>query len=119
MKKPHPEWRACCLGDFFRIKHGFAFKGQHFSSEGPYILLTPGNFNPHGGLKLKGEKEKYYTGDFPDEFLLRQGEFLVVMTDLTQEAAILGSPAFVPESGRFLHNQRLGKILDLVLTTRS
>jgi type I restriction enzyme, S subunit len=35
------------------------------------------------------------------------------MTDLTQNAPILGSPAFVKESDRFLHNQRLGKITDL------
>lgn len=35
------------------------------------------------------------------------------MTDLTQDAPILGSPAFIPDENRFLHNQRLGKIVDL------
>lgn len=35
---------------------------------------------------------------------------LVVMTDLTQAAPILGSPAFVPDEPLMLHNQRLGLV---------
>jgi type I restriction enzyme S subunit len=35
------------------------------------------------------------------------------MTDLTQNAPILGSSARIPQGGRFLHNQRLGKIINL------
>lgn len=104
--------RKCTLGDLLRIKHGFAFKGEHFSDEGDYVLLTPGNFEPSGGLKLKGEKEKYYTADFPSDYLLRRGDMLLAMTDLTQSARILGSPGVIPESDRFLHNQRLGKIVN-------
>ena len=107
------KWKSMHLGECFKIKHGWAFKGKFFAEEGKYILLTPGNFNPDGGIKLKGGKEKYYAGDFPKEFLLKLGDFLVVMTDLTQDAPILGSPAFVKENDKFLHNQRLGKIVDL------
>ena len=86
-------WTRGRLGDYFRIKHGFAFKGEFFAHEGQYILLTPGNFKADGGIKLKGEKEKYYTSGFPDEYLLKRGDLLIVMTDLTQNAPILGSPA--------------------------
>ncbi len=105
-------WTHSTLGEYFQIKHGYAFKGKFFADDGYYILLTPGNFRAEGGLKLK-EKEKYYTGDFPTEYLMRRGEMLVAMTDLKQTAPILGSPALIPESGKFLHNQRLGKIVDL------
>jgi len=107
------EWPQRRLGDLLRIKHGYAFKGEFFATEGEHVLLTPGNFRKEGGLKLKGAKEKYYTGEFPDEFLLRGGDLLVAMTDLTQNAPILGSSAFVPKDGRFLHNQRLGKVINL------
>lgn len=107
------KWRPCKLGDLLQIKHGYAFKGEFFSDAGDYVLLTPGNFLEEGGLKLKGAKEKFYTGEFPAEFLLRRGDLLVAMTDLTQNAPILGSPAFVPEGSRFLHNQRLGKVINL------
>jgi type I restriction enzyme, S subunit len=106
-------WPSRTLGELFRIKHGFAFKGEYFADKGDFVLLTPGNFEPTGGLKLKGKKEKYYSGDFPVDFLLHHGDLLVVMTDLTQDAGILGSPAVIPESGRFLHNQRLGKVVGI------
>lgn len=107
------KWRNCKLGDLLAIKHGFAFKGEFFSNMGNYVLLTPGNFREAGGLQLKGEKEKYYTGAFPEEYVLKRGDLLVAMTDLTQNAPILGSPAFIPDDSRFLHNQRLGKVINL------
>jgi len=103
-------WRDTTLGELIRITHGFAFKGEFFSDAGPAILLTPGNFKADGGLKLKGEREKYYVGPVPSEYVLSPGDLLVAMTDLTQNAPILGSAAFIPEGACFLHNQRLGKV---------
>jgi len=106
-------WPRLRLGDVLKIKHGFAFKSAYFADAGDLIVLTPGNFEKQGGIKLRDSREKYYVGAIPDEFLLHRGDLLVVMTDLTQEAPILGSPAFIPEDNRFLHNQRLGKVVQL------
>ena len=107
------EWRDVALGDLVDIKHGFAFKGDYIHDE-PHgdILLTPGNFVIGGGFK--GGKFKYYSGDVPGEFVLCEGDLLVTMTDLSKQADTLGYPALVPVSAddrRFLHNQRLGKVL--------
>ncbi|MEK9685592.1 MAG: restriction endonuclease subunit S [Rhodospirillaceae bacterium] len=104
------KWREYCLGEVIEIKHGYAFKSQYFSNEGEYILLTPGNCYEEGGLKLKGEKEKYFIGDIPEGFILNEGDLLVVMTDLVQTAPILGGSFFIPEGDKFLHNQRLGLV---------
>jgi type I restriction enzyme S subunit len=98
------------LGDLIHVKHGFAFKSQHFSTSRTEIVLTPGHFRIGGGLQLRGQREKYYTGVYPPEFKLRSGDLLVVMTDLTQQAPILGSPAVVPSDRSYLHNQRLGLV---------
>ena len=106
-------WEEIKIGSICKIKHGFAFKGEFFSNEGEYILLSPGNFFESGGLKSKGEKEKYYKGDFPSDYILNVEDLLVVMTDLIQNAPILGGCAIVPEDNKFLHNQRLGKITNL------
>ena len=108
-------WNQYRLGDLFEIKHGYAFEGAYFSDKGHFVLLSPGNFREDGGLKLKGEKEKYYVGEVSDEYVLEAGDLLVAMTDLTQAAPILGSSASIPEGGRFLHNQRLGKIINIKL----
>lgn len=101
------------IGDLCKIKHGWAFKGENFTSEGKYILLTPGNFQNEGGLKLKGGKEKYYSAEFPKDYLLNKGDLIVAMTDLVQSAPLLGGSALVPEDNIFLHNQRLGKVINL------
>ena len=103
-------WSKITLGDVIEIKHGFAFKSEFFSDVGNYILLTPGNCHESGGLKLKGAKEKFYLGDFPEEYLLSTGDLLVVMTDLVNTAPILGGTFIIPQSDKFLHNQRLGLI---------
>jgi type I restriction enzyme S subunit len=103
-----PGWTKRPLSELCEFKHGFAFKSENFLAEGDYVLLTPGNFYEHGGYRERGDKQKYYGGDFPREFLLAPGDLLVAMTE--QAAGLLGSPIIVPESGYFLHNQRLGLV---------
>ncbi len=106
-------WARCTLGELMEIRHGYAFAGEYFVDDGELVLLTPGSFNLKGGLRLKGAKEKFYAGPVPPGYLLERGDILVAMTDLTQQAPILGSSLVIPESGRFLHNQRLGKVVNL------
>jgi type I restriction enzyme, S subunit len=113
MKSNSSAWPRFRLGEVLRIKHGFGFKGKFFSPDPGDLVLTPGNFEETGGLKFRPDKDRSYIGSFPDEFRLHPGELLIVMTDLTQEARILGAPAFVPEDIRCLHNQRLGKVVDI------
>jgi type I restriction enzyme, S subunit len=106
-------WRKTTLGELFRLKHGFAFKSRFFAPAGNPLVLTPGNFEADGGIKHRGDRDRYYSTDFPREYLLQPDDLLVVMTDLTQECRILGSPGFVPSGGSYLHNQRLGKVEQL------
>lgn len=104
------KWVESNLGQFIKIKHGWPFKSKFFSTEGKYVLLSPGNCNPEGGLKLKGDKEKYYIGDFPENYLLKENDVLIVMTDLINSAPILGGSLRIPEDNKYLHNQRLGLV---------
>jgi type I restriction enzyme, S subunit len=104
-------WEVVKLADLVQIKHGFAFNGEFFKPTGHYILLTPGHFFESGGFRDQGEKTKFYTGDFSRDYLLQKGDLLVAMTE--QKEGLLGSSLFVPESDRYLHNQRLGLIQDL------
>ena len=107
------KWGETSLGDLIDIKHGFAFKGQFIHDEsGGDVLLTPGNFSIGGGFK--SDKLKYYYSSVPDEYVLGEGDLLVTMTDLSKQSDTLGFPAFVPpcpNGRRYLHNQRLGKVL--------
>lgn len=106
---PRANWRLSPLGDLCEIKHGFAFKGKFFVDSGEFVLLTPGNFYERGGYRDRGKKQKFYSGEIPDGYVLKRGDLLVAMTE--QAAGLLGSPLLVPDSDRFLHNQRLGLIV--------
>ena len=106
-------WREVTLGDLVEIKHGYAFKGKFIQNEPQKdILLTPGNFAIGGGFK--GDRFKYYDGPVEEEYVLQEGDLIVTMTDLSKQSDTLGYPAMVPASPqghRYLHNQRLGKVL--------
>lgn len=95
------------LGDLIEIKHGYAFSGQNFCADGPFVLLTPGNFYDAGGFKFRAD-QKHYDGPAPSDFILNEGDLLVAMTE--QGEGLLGSAAFVPSGKKCLHNQRLGLV---------
>jgi type I restriction enzyme S subunit len=104
-------WKEYKLSDIVSVKHGFAFKGEYFSDEPTAdILLTPGNINIGGGFK--SSKFKYYDGDYPKEYVLKENDVIVTMTDLSKEGDTLGYSAKIPalKGARFLHNQRLGLV---------
>jgi restriction endonuclease S subunit len=103
-------WDLVRLAELIDIKHGYAFKGEFFEASGKYVLLTPGHFHEGGGFRDQRDKTKYYTGEFPGGYLLQKDDLLVAMTE--QTSGLLGSTIMVPESGKFLHNQRLGLILN-------
>ncbi|WP_374591449.1 hypothetical protein [Aquabacterium sp.] len=102
-------WSEATLSELCDIKHGYAFEGEFFADSGEHVLLTPGSFHEAGGFRDRGDKTKYFTGSIPPAFVLDEGDLLVAMTE--QAAGLLGSPLLVPESGRYLHNQRLGKVI--------
>jgi type I restriction enzyme S subunit len=101
-------WEISSLDRVLTVEHGFAFKSEYFSDHGEYIVLTPGSFHEAGGYRNQGTKTKYYSVPPPDKYILPAGSLLVAMTE--QAPGLLGSPIFVPEDNKFLHNQRLGLI---------
>lgn len=109
------EFRKIRIGDICTIKHGFAFKGNYITAEkNNNILVTPGNFKIGGGFKE--EKNKYFKSeDFPQNYILKDNDLIVTMTDLSKNGDTLGYSALVPVSKnkRYLHNQRIGLVEDI------
>jgi type I restriction enzyme S subunit len=107
-------WSEITLGDVLKIKHGFAFKSQHFGEVGQHVVVTPGNFHERGGFRFRPSKERYYAVEPPDDFILKPGDLIVAMTE--QGEGLLGSGAIVPSEGSYLHNQRIGLVENLDTT---
>jgi type I restriction enzyme S subunit len=104
-------WYEAALGDFIHVQHGYAFRGSGITAEErPQVLVTPGNFYIGGGFK--SEKFKYFDGEYPDDYVLREGEIVVTMTDLSKDGDTLGYGAKIPANTKhvYLHNQRIGRV---------
>ncbi len=106
------EWREVALGEVLDIKHGYAFRGEHFGLGGCNRLVTPGNFYEGGGFRDRGALQKSYDGPLPGEYVLSPGALIVAMTE--QSPGLLGSSGLVPHDGfQWLHNQRIGLVKPL------
>ena len=100
----------CKLSDFITIKHGYAFKGESISTtNNGIVLVTPGNFAIGGGFQ--SQKCKYFTDNYPAEYVLKPNDLIVTMTDLSKDGDTLGYAALVPDDKNiYLHNQRIGLV---------
>jgi type I restriction enzyme, S subunit len=108
------EWRKVRLGELARIEHGWPFQSELFSHElsGRPIVIGIGNFDYSGGFRFDSTALKEFHGEYPAAYDLHPGDMLLVMTCQTAGGEILGIPARVPDDGRrYLHNQRLGKVV--------
>ena len=102
------DWKVMPLAALASIVHGFGFQSQYFKTFGKYRLTTPGHFYETGGFRDIGDRQKFYDGPLPDGYVLDDGDLIVAMTE--QADGLLGSAAFVPTAGVYLHNQRLGRV---------
>ncbi len=104
-------WKECRLGEIVKIKHGYAFEGNSISfDDNNIVLVTPGNFAIGGGFQEK--KCKFFHSIYPSEYILKENDLIVTMTDLSKDGDTLGYSAKVPYSDKriYLHNQRIGLV---------
>ncbi len=88
-----------------KIKHGFPFLWENFSTAWKYIILTPWNFYEKWWFKFEEKKAKYYNWTFPESYITKKWDVVVAMTE--QAPWLLWSAWFIPENDKFLHNQRI------------
>ncbi|WP_312668060.1 restriction endonuclease subunit S [Tissierella praeacuta] len=97
-------WEVGCIGDYAKVKSGFAFKSAWWKEEGIPVIKIKNlqnntiDFNDVGYVESdKIEKAK--------EFIVSGGDLLVAMTGAT-----IGKLGLVPKyDGTILVNQRVGK----------
>lgn len=98
------------MGNLVKLKNGFALKSEYFSKNGP-IVMTPGNFKLEGGLKFEPKNIIRYSGKYTSEMVFKNGDLLMVMTDLTPDCNLLGKSGILNTNEEVLHNQRIGKLI--------
>ena len=98
------------LGELLDVTRGTSLSGEYFATQGDYMRLTCGNFDYQNNcFKTNTSKDNlYYTGSFNPEFLMTEGDIITPLTE--QAVGLLGSTAWVPESGKYIQSQDVAKI---------
>jgi len=106
-------WEIKRLGDLCDLQNGFAFKSNDYIDLSKTINFRMSQIRPGGGIDLENNP-KYLPDEYAlkyKDYLLKEGDVVIAMTDLATETKILGVPTIVPKDGRnWLLNQRVGKL---------
>lgn len=88
-------WEIKKVSDVSDLNKGVSYTSKEINTDNiGTALINLGNFKRGGGFNLKGTK--YYTGDFKDSHLVKPGQILIAMTDLTSNREVIGHPARLP-----------------------
>jgi len=87
------------VGEVAEIIKGRSYKSEELVETAETALVTLKSFERGGGYKADGLKG--FAGPFKSEQQVRPGEVVIALTDVTQNAEVIGKPALVRESARF------------------
>lgn len=104
-------WCRAKLSEHIKLLSGYAFKSEHFSENGMKIL-TPKNFTKNGFSNFNKLNTKYSLENYDEKYICKDGDLLLLLTDLTPSCELLGKPLLlVKNDGDVLLNQRIVKII--------
>jgi type I restriction enzyme S subunit len=107
-------WMEKPLGAVCDLQNGYAFKSGDYIECSNTLNIRMSSIRPNGSFDPEHNK-RFLPDSYADEyadFLLKEGDLLVAMTDMAGDPKILGVPTLVSnQNGRkFLMNQRVGKL---------
>ena len=109
-RSPIKQMKKYKLGELIEVSRGASLSGDFYAVSGKYIRLTCGNFDYRNNCFKKNTSKDnlFYTGEFRAEFLLEKGDLITPLTE--QAIGLLGSTAWIPESGKYIQSQDIAKI---------
>lgn len=105
------DWKKSKLEKHINLLSGYAFKSEYFCGNGKK-LLTPKNFTKNGAASFCKENIKFTTEECDSRYVCKEGDLLLLLTDLTPSCELLGKPIFLTKrDGESLLNQRIVKVI--------
>lgn len=105
-------WAETLLSDISSLKNGYAFKSKEYTESGLPILRM-GNITKEFRVTWKKKKQPYIAASRKKEFesfLLRQGDLVMCLTDLSNTGQYLGTVGLIDTDTIALLNQRVAKV---------
>jgi type I restriction enzyme S subunit len=87
-------WRIGALGDVAQTFRGRSYRSVDLADEGGLPFVNLKCLDRDGGFRRSGLKR--YTGEYKDSHVVRKGDIVVAVTDMTQERRIVARAALVP-----------------------
>lgn len=102
-------WIKYSLSELVEIINGYSYKGKELVENSNEALVSLKSFDRNGGFQTRGFKP--FHGNPKPEQEVKIGDLVVAHTDLTQDAEVLGNPAFIFDNGGF---EKMYITMDLV-----
>ena len=107
------EWKKVKLGDVCDLRNGVAIKSEDYILNSNTLNCRMSNIRPDGTFDIL-YNAKYLPDNFSEKYknyLLKNGDLVIAMTDMAGDPKILGVPTVVKSNGfNIIQNQRVGKL---------
>jgi type I restriction enzyme S subunit len=88
-------WEVKKVSDVAVLNRGLSYSSPEINEEGKGLpMINLANFQRGGGFNYTGIK--YYTGEYKKTNIVKPGDIVIAMTDLTHNREVIGHPARVP-----------------------
>lgn len=91
-------WQKTTLSSMIETVRGCSYRSVHLEDSNT-ALVTLKSFERGGGYRKDGLKP--FTGSHKTQQIVKPGELVIAMTDVTQNAQVVGQPAIVQRDQRF------------------
>lgn len=107
-------WKLLALNEICDLQNGYAFKSNDYINISNTLNCRMSNIRPDGFFDIE-HNQKFLPDSYIEkykQYLLKDGDVIIAMTDMATEAKILGVPTIVKTQGKnLLLNQRVGKLI--------
>jgi type I restriction enzyme S subunit len=106
------EWVEYTLDNLMDVQNGYAFKSSEFIDHDldTYEVLKMGHIEKGGGLRKDPKRDFVPRSEHLQKWVLNEGDIVMAMTDMKDNVVILGVPAKIDQSHRYVLNQRVARL---------
>jgi len=105
-------WEVEKLGEVAVVQNGYAFRSKDYVTyqEGHLEVLKMGHIAVGGGLRTNPKKDFVPREEKLKKWTLNKNDIIRGMTDMKDNVVILGVPAIIDKSEKYVLNQRVARI---------
>jgi len=89
------KWKYKEINEIIKFYRGISYSSEEIDCEEGLNLINLKNINSYGGFRLDGTKK--YNGRYKNYQVVKKGDLVMGVTDMTQDRRTVGAVALIPE----------------------